>query len=145
MWRELIADIDGNAVFHAPCSDEEFMRLETTLNVSLPNEFAALLKETNGVEVAYGVSLVWSVNDIAENNMEMRSQIRPGGELAFCMPVDHLLIFGESGNGDLYAFPITPEGVQNRVFVWDHEDDSRTCQANSLAHWLRATSETAGS
>lgn len=138
MWRELIADLGENAVFNPPASVEEIQDLETRLQMSLPEDFVALLGETNGAEVGF-VRIVWSINEIAENNEELRSQVRIGGELQAYMPVDHLFFFGEAGNGDLFAFPIAPEGARNRVFMWNHEDDSRTCQAHSLADWLRGT------
>jgi hypothetical protein len=136
MWRELIAVLGEHVAFQAPASAEEIKALESKLNASLPAELFSLLGETNGAEVGYA-PLVWSVNDIAASNEAMRTQVRVGGELASFMPVDHLLFFGEAGNGVLFAFPITPEGVRDNVFLWDHEDDSRTCQARSLAAWLQ--------
>jgi hypothetical protein len=52
----------------------------------------------------------------------------------------HLIIccfFADAGNGDQFAFPIGRDGlVSEKVFVWKHEDDSRTCIARSLSHYL---------
>lgn len=136
MWRELIERLDAEATFHAPAALEQLHDAESRLGVALPAELGDLLLETNGAEVAYGVGLVWSAEEIARRNLDMRREWRRG-EWARVMPFDHLLFFGELGNGDLVYFPITLEGVSNRVFLWDHEDDSRTCEATSLADWLR--------
>ena len=53
------------------------------------------------------------------------------------MSVDHLLFFGDRGNGDLVGFPYYSEGVRNDVFLWNHEDDSWMNQAVSLRDWLK--------
>lgn len=54
------------------------------------------------------------------------------------MPFDHLLFFGDAGNGDQFAFPIQSDGLIHRldVFVWNHEDDSRSWVARSLKDYL---------
>ncbi|MEV5283286.1 SMI1/KNR4 family protein [Streptomyces sp. NPDC051994] len=51
------------------------------------------------------------------------------------MPFDALLFFADAGNGDLFALLATIDRPD--VFVWNHEDDSRTCAAPSLAEYLR--------
>ncbi|HEX8995991.1 MAG TPA: SMI1/KNR4 family protein [Ktedonobacterales bacterium] len=136
MWRELIARLDAEAVFHPPATPENVRAMEASLGVVLPAELRDLLLETNGAEVAYGTGLVWSAEKIAQRNLDMRREWRRG-EWVGTMPIDYLLFFGELGNGDLCFFPITAEGVRNRVFCWDHEDDSRTSSAVSLADWLQ--------
>ena len=54
----------------------------------------------------------------------MRREWQPG-EWGGVIPIDHLLSFTESGDGDLHCFPVTADGVRSHVFRWDHEDDSR--------------------
>lgn len=136
MWRELIERLDAEATFHPPATLEQLQAVESRLGVALPAELRDLLLDTNGVEVAYGTGLVWPTEEMAKRNLDMRSEWRRG-EWAGVMPFDHLLFFGALGNGDLVCFPITAQGVRNRVFLWDHEDDSRTSSATSLADWLR--------
>ena len=136
MWHDLILAIDPEAVCHPPASTGQLTRLEATLGVTLPIELASLLREMNGVEVVYGLGLVWSTEEIAQRNRELRWNWQPNGMMSGYMPIDHLLFFSDRGNGDLYGFPITPEGVRNDVFLWDHEDDSRMNQASSLRGWL---------
>jgi SMI1/KNR4 family protein SUKH-1 len=140
MWRELIARLDAEATFHPPATLEELRGAESRLGVTLPAELRHALLETNGAEVAYGTGLLWSAQEIAGRNLDMRREWRAGEWRT--MPFDHLLFFGELGNGDLVCFPITLEGVSNCVFLWDHEDDSRTSAATSLADWLRGTGQT---
>ena len=50
------------------------------------------------------------------------------------MPFDHLLLFGGDGGGDLFAYPVRADGSTSAmgIFVWEHEDDSRTWRASSL-------------
>lgn len=57
------------------------------------------------------------------------------------MPFEHLLFFGDAGNGDQFAFPIHADGTINRpdIFLWNHEMDSRSWIAPSLKlyfEWL---------
>jgi hypothetical protein len=136
MWRALIEHLDAEAAFHPPATLEQLQAVESGLGVALPAELRDLLLETNGAEVAYGTGLVWSPEEITRRNLDMRREWQRG-EWGATMPLDHLLFFGELGNGDLCFFPMTAEGVRNRVFRWDHEDDSRISSAASLAGWLR--------
>ena len=136
MWRDLIEHLDAEAVFHPPAMLEQLHAVEAGLGITIPAELRDLLLETNGAEVAYGTGLVWSTEEITRRNLEMRREWQRGA-WAGMMPIDHLLFFGELGNGDLCFFPIAAEGVRNRVFRWDHEDDSRISSAVSLADWLR--------
>jgi hypothetical protein len=142
MWRELMLALDADAEFHSPASAEHMSQAEMALGQSLPAELVDLLTETNGAEISFGVSVVWGVDKMVANNLHLRAEWRPGGEMGGCMPIDHLLLFGESSNGDMFAFPITAEGVRNQIFVLDHEDDSRRCEANSLQEWFTFSSRT---
>lgn len=141
MWRELIERLDAQATFHPPATPEQLQEVESHLEVALPTELRDLLLETNGAEVAYGTGLVWSAETITKRNLDLRHEWRLG-EWVGVMPFDHLLLFGELGNGDFVFFPITAEGVRNRVFLWDHEDDSRTNSAASLVDWLAGRGQT---
>jgi cell wall assembly regulator SMI1 len=135
MWRELIARLDAQAVLHPPATAEQLHEAEAALGVALPAELRSLLLETNGAEVVYGLELVWSAQALAQRNLDLRSAWRRG-EWAGTATFDHLLFFGERGNGDLYCLPIAGDRVENQVLLWDHEDDTRTSVATSLADWL---------
>lgn len=136
MWQALIVHLDAEAEFHPPATLEQVRAVESSLGVALPAELWDLLLETNGAEVAYGTGVVWSAEQITRRNLDMRREWQRG-EWGATMPIDNLLFFGDLGNGDLSFFPITAEGVRNRVFRWDHEDDSRISCALSLADWLQ--------
>lgn len=137
MWRDLITAIDPDAVCHPSASADQITQLEALIGVTVPSELNSFLREMNGADVMFGLSFMWSAEEIVQRNLEMRREWRPGGNLESFMPVDHLLFFGEAGNGDLYGFPVTPEGVRSEVFLWDHENDSRTYQAKRLSDWLQ--------
>lgn len=68
-------------------------------------------------------------------NLEFRSRHRD-----VYMPFDALVIFGQQGSGDLFFQPAVPEGNE-QVFIWDHEDDSRTWYAQSVKDALRRFTE----
>ena len=45
--------------------------------------------------------------------------------------------FGDAGNGDQFAYPIQNGKIQrNDIFVWNHEDDSRTWVAPDLKYYI---------
>jgi len=53
------------------------------------------------------------------------------------MPFDSLLFFADAGNGDHFSYPIQSGIIQKSdIFVWSHEDDSRTWVAPSLEKYL---------
>lgn len=141
MWRELIEHLGAEATFRPPATLEQVQNIQSRLGVTLPAELQDLLLETNGAEVAYGTRLIWAAEDIIQHNLDMRREWQRG-DWAGVMPFDHLLFFGELGNGDYLFLPITAEEVGNRVFRWDHEDDSRMNSGASLTDWLRGRGQT---
>ncbi len=100
MWRELIQRLDAEAEFHPPATLEQVQAVEASLGVTLPAELRDLLLETNGAEVSYGTGLVWSTEAITRRNQEMRREWQRGDWVG-TMPIDHLVFFGDLGNGDL--------------------------------------------
>jgi len=54
------------------------------------------------------------------------------------MPFDHLLFFSDAGNGDVFGYAIINGVIQtSRIYVWNHEDDSRSCVAPSLKYFIK--------
>ncbi|MFD4937455.1 SMI1/KNR4 family protein [Streptomyces virginiae] len=89
------------------------------------------LRESDGIEDEYGDGLIWSAEQITAENRNLR------GDAAFStlyMPFDPLLFFADAGNGDLFALLARIDRPD--VFVWNHEDDSRTWVAPRLATYL---------
>lgn len=54
------------------------------------------------------------------------------------MPIDCLLFFSDAGNGDYFGYPITNGDTwETDIYVWNHEDNSRTWVASSLKNFLK--------
>lgn len=54
------------------------------------------------------------------------------------MPFDHLLFFSDNGCGDLYGYKILNGSIQTEdIYVWNHEDDSRTWVTSSLEVFIK--------
>jgi len=60
------------------------------------------------------------------------------------MPFDALLFVASAGNGDLFGYAVLNGAIQkDDIYVWDHEDDSRTWVASSLKDFIKGwTDET---
>ncbi|MEU2624300.1 SMI1/KNR4 family protein [Streptomyces sp. NPDC007157] len=131
MWIELVEGLPGPAVFPCPASESALLRCASSLGHPLPTDLVALLRESDGIEGEYGAGLIWSAERIASENRTLRED----SELAtLYMPFDPLLFFADAGNGDLFA--LLPGLQRPDVFAWNHEDDSRTWVAPSLAKYL---------
>lgn len=90
--------------------------------------------ETNGVTGEYKMDLVWSLDRIRKDNLLFRNY-QDFKDLY--MPFDCLLFFGDAGNGDQFAYSILNGKIQrNDIFVWNHENDSRTWAASNLKQYL---------
>ena len=141
MWQQLIVSLTPDHEFAAPVAWAELALAEEKLGLQFPDDLRGLLLETNGVQGQYGLGLVWPVERIVGDNVNFRTNEVFKG---LYMPFDPLLFFADAGNGDQFAFPIQLGTVRrNNVFVWNHEDDSRTWVAPSLAKylewWLKGT------
>jgi hypothetical protein len=69
----------------------------------------------------YGLGVVWPVARIVNDNLRFRTSFRD-----LYVPFDGILFFADAGNGDQFGFAVTSAGARDDVFVWDHENDSRT-------------------
>jgi hypothetical protein len=134
MWRQLIESQHSEHKFASPATWAEMSLAEEQLRVKLPEQLRSLLLETNGVVGEYGLGLIWPLDRIVADNLAFRSN---ADFQRLYMPFDPLLFFADAGNGDQFAFPIQLNSVRrNDVFVWNHEDDSRTWVAPSLEKYL---------
>ena len=88
------------------------------------------MAETNGIEGEYGLGLLWSAERIAQDNAHFRSS----DELRdLYMPFEGLVFFAGAGNGDQFAVSLSGN---HEVYVWNHEDDSRTWVAATIVGYL---------
>jgi hypothetical protein len=134
MWCELIERLTTNHKFFPPVSQKEIQEAEKKLMLPLPSSLKELLLETNGINDKYGSGLIWPLQRIVNDNQHFRT-FSDYQELY--MPFDSLLFFADAGNGDQFAFAICRSQVRRPdIYVWNHENDSRTWQAPSLHHYL---------
>ena len=132
MWRERILGWEPHADFHDGAAEEAIRACEAALGQSLPHDLAELLRESDGVEGEYGLGLIWPAERIRTDNLAFRSD---STFARLYMPFDPLMFFADAGNGDQFAFVMLDRPVD--VFVWNHETDSRTMIAPSLATYLQ--------
>ena len=143
-WKEYISGLDlvdktTSFVFNSPTTETLLEDLKSQFDLSeLPNELEELYKQTNGVqELLDGREigeLVWTIERTIETNKQYRSNL---DFKDLYMSFDQLLFVSDAGNGDLFGF-ITLGGKFDRydVFVWNHEDDSRTWVAPNLTKFI---------
>ncbi|MEW2386519.1 SMI1/KNR4 family protein [Micromonospora sp. NPDC047707] len=132
MWRETAGQAFSDAEFRSPVEATALAAAEQRLGCSLPSELVSLLQETDGIVGPYGVDTVWPLERIVEQNLHFWS----GSTYAdLYMPFDALIFFGDSGDGDQFAFVRTPQRAG--IFVWDHENDSRRWVARDLQDYLK--------
>lgn len=140
MWREFIQSCVLAA--HSPleirytsgASTEQIAKEEAELGTQFPSDLKMLFVESDGIKDIYGLGIVWSLVEISRYNREMRTE---SIYREHYMSFTDLLFFADAGNGDRFAFPIHGGEVQEkRIFVWNHEDDSRLAIASSLQSYL---------
>jgi len=134
MWKQLVEQCSSAITCHVPASEEQLAAAERVLGVRFPEELRSCLLESDGIEGEYGLALVWPLERIVRDNRQFREN-EEFRELY--MPFDSLLFFADAGNGDQFAYPIRAGQVRrDDIFVWNHEDDSRSWVAPSLAKYL---------
>ncbi|TDC11386.1 SMI1/KNR4 family protein [Nonomuraea longispora] len=132
MWNDLIGRLYDGAQFATPASDEEIDQIQRRLGQEVPVELRDFLRGTNGVQDEYGSGLVWSVQQIIEENEAFR---RSADFARLYMSFDQLMFVGDNGGGDQFAYVRVPV-ARDDVFVWDHETDDRKRVAGSLKDYL---------
>ncbi len=130
MWTELVTALPGMTIAGQPGSPGAVEEASRLLGQQLPDQLAAVLLETGGVQGEY-LELIWPIERVIAENLALRGD----DDLArLYMPFDPLLFFGDAGNGDLFA--LVPHTSRPDVFGRDHENDSRTWVAPDLAKYL---------
>lgn len=135
MWKNYIEAISKEYHFNVPATNSEITLIKKELNVELPEKILALFNETNGVFDKHDCSLIWSTKQLVEENLFFRNF---GDYKDIFMSFDNLLFFSDGGNGDLFGFGILNGSIQrDDIYVWNHEDDSRTWIASSLEDFIK--------
>lgn len=124
VWKKCVCNISEDYVFKEPATSKEIEEVEKKFNVKLPAELRSLLEETDGIYDEFGCYLVWSTSNIIVENTDRRTD----EDFAdWYMPIDSLLFVADAGNGDLFGYSISNGTIQkDDIYVWKHEDDSRT-------------------
>jgi SMI1-KNR4 cell-wall len=134
-WVELVASLCRRSDYANPEPAENLAALERSLAITLPARLREFLFEHGPLRDRHEGTVVWSAAEIEARNREFRvaEALRE-----LYMPFDHLLLFGERGNGDLFAFPVQGDGVvhNNDVFLWEHETDARSWFAGDFRAFL---------
>jgi hypothetical protein len=132
MARVLIERIAawGEATFKPPVDPKALSMAEATLGHPLPDDLGQLLAESDGIEGEYGLGLVWNLDRIARDNAAFRANVEFRD---LYMPFDGLVFFADAGNGDQFALSLSGN---REVYVWNHEDDSRTWVAPPVLAYL---------
>ncbi|HEY3762215.1 MAG TPA: SMI1/KNR4 family protein [Verrucomicrobiae bacterium] len=134
MWREKIQTWTKEAIFKNAANKMAVAQIEKGLKIVLPGELRDLLLESDGIQGRHGTGLIWNCERIAADNLKYRSY--PDFRDLY-MPFDSLLFFADAGNGDQFAFAIRNNQIQSpNIYVWNHENDSRTWVAPSLEKYL---------
>lgn len=133
MWKDYFKGLSEEYTFSPPASGDDIAKVESLFDVTLPRELKEILLETNGVKAIYDLGLIWPADRIKNENRHYRDDHFQ----EYYMPFDNLIFFGESGIGDLFAFPVTGDRIcRDDVFVWNHENDSRNWVASSVSKYL---------
>jgi len=133
-WKKYIQTICTQANFSEPAEEQALSAAETHLGMRLPQELRELLAESNGVRGEYDLDLIWPIERIIADNRLFRED---ESFRDLYMPFDGLLFFADAGNGDQFAFAVAGGQVRRPdIFVWNHEEDSRTWLAKDLCDHL---------
>lgn len=136
------ADLGWVCEFCSPVGEGTLSRMSAALRLTkIPTELEELYHQTNGVKLLlegmYIGDLIWPVEKVLQTNREYRQSTTLSEIYSSHEP---MLFFSDSGCGDLFGFSVGDGLGQPDVFVWNHEEESRTWVAPDLksfvAGWL---------
>ncbi len=140
MWKELISTLDDSCKFSPPASSAELLAAEKILGSPFPISLKKLLLDTNGVfHARFSMPFLWDLETILAATLEFRKNWEEYGDT----PLDDFLFFSEAGNGDWFAFQVSPEnelesGMREKVLWRDHETGVLAPVAASLEEFIKA-------
>ena len=104
--------------------------------MALPDQLRDFYLSSAALYDATGANIIMSLGAMVDDNLELWS----GAYDDTYMPFAGVVVFGGPGNGDRFFFPRWRSGVYGEgVFVWNHENDSRSWLANGLKDLLICT------
>jgi len=137
MWKDLIQNISTGCIYGEPASIEDIEVLEKLFSIQIPKELRNLLYETNGINDSYGYSLIWSIEKITRENLNLGERLED-----VYLPFNNLLFFADARNGDMFGYSISDRSIkQNDIYLWNHRNNEQTKIAPSLndfvEDWIR--------
>jgi hypothetical protein len=134
------ADMGTAFGFNPPAAVDTLNSLCSGLHLNeVHDELKALYQQTDGIKQYYNGNelgeLIWTASRVLATNQEYRSH---SDFKELYMSFDQLLFISDAGNGDLFGCVALNGQFERRdIFVWNHEDDSRTWVAPDLATFLK--------
>ncbi|KMY44740.1 hypothetical protein AC622_11310 [Bacillus sp. FJAT-27916] len=115
-------------------TETEINRAEEQLGIRLPAEYKELFTLTNNAQVdewtffpikdPANLKKTW--DDLVRQNNELRDEGMP----------EDLIAIAEDETGDLLCYRRTEEGIDERVYLWDHETGEREELASGLREFI---------
>ncbi|XIG89213.1 SMI1/KNR4 family protein (plasmid) [Priestia aryabhattai] len=130
-------NISTGCIYGEPASIEDIEVLEKLFSIQIPKELRSLLYETNGINDSYGYSLIWSIEKITRENLNLGERLED-----VYLPFNNLLFFADARNGDMFGYSILDRSIkQNDIYLWNHRNNEQTNIAPSLndfvEDWIR--------
>jgi SMI1-KNR4 cell-wall len=143
-WKQFISQLDlgdkhRKYDFNFAATNADLLKVLIQFDLTeLPEELVDLYQQSNGINEMLNDhkigELIWPIERIIATNKEYRYS-KSFKELY--MSFEQLFFVSDAGNGDLFGF-VTINGKfgRNDIFVWSHENDSRTWVAPNLAKFI---------
>lgn len=109
MWTDFISSISNQCQFQAPATRDAIESVKKKLNIDLPTKLADLYSETNGVYGEYGISFIWSIEQLVKENLFFWTL----DKYRDIQPLETYLFFSDAGNGDLFGYRIENGEIQS--------------------------------
>lgn len=131
MWRNYLGSLSEECQFKAPATEPEISTIKETLKLELPKRLAQLYNETNGVFGNYGISYIWSTEQVVRENICYRTVHESSDDMY------SWLFFSDAGNGDLFGYSIVKGRIHSEnIYIWNHEDRSQRVVSTSLDEFI---------
>ncbi len=102
--------------------------------MALPAVLNQFYRQSNGLVGPHGDMFVMPIQKLVKTNIE--HWLNDDYEDQY-MPLESLLFFASRGDGDLFAFSILGEKIQeNKIYRWERATDSRIFYAENLEQYL---------
>lgn len=131
LLKQYAAHLDS-VKFNPAATVSEVCEAEKRLNVIFPDELKKILFEVNGDNF-----LLWSLNQIVKDNLDLRS-INPNIIEPELFNFSEFLFIAENGCGDYYGYRIDNGSIQSTsIYVFEHEEYTAKIVARDVAELIK--------